>query len=191
VRYPGRLALVIAAVAVALVACGSDRSGGPKGDASAIVDRAPDRTIAERSARVQAATPAGSADGTVDFATGRTDVTIRPESAAVPALRDPLVALDVVRAVASVTPYGGAEVRGASTIKYELDIAPPPDLIAKLGRGPKSGTFYADVFIDAQYRIRRVAFPLDPDEKRPTRDNVILAKLVTIDFYDFGVRPAT
>jgi hypothetical protein len=177
------------AAAVALAGCGDDRSGGPKGDPTALLSQAPDRTVAAGRAKVAVATPAAVADGTVDFASGQATMSVKPATAREPELTNPAVALDVVRAMASVDPYGGAEVRGASTIKYELDIAPSAELIAKLGGGLRADTFYADVFIDSQGRIRRVTLPIDLNERRPSDRHEILAKLITIDFYDFGRTP--
>ena len=179
------MVVIIAALVVAT--CGGDRTGGPKGDPAEIVSKSPDRTIAARTAKVAIATPSARGAGTVDFVTGSADVRVTPESAQHPLLMDkPALALDVVRAAASIEPYGGSEVQGASTIRYELDIAPPPGLVEQLGGGLRGDTFYADVYIDAQYRIRRVTIPLDLDERRPSRTNRILAKLITIDFYDFA-----
>ena len=183
----GRSALVAIAVAVALIgACGDDRTGGPTGDPTTIVGKAPDSTVAAGAAKVLIATPSGRASGTVDFATGQARVRLAPADAPRPPLIDkPALALDVVRAAASVEPYGGSEVQGASTIRYELDIAPPPGLVEQLGGDLRGDTFYADVYIDSQYRIRRVTIPLDLNERRPSRTNRILAKLITVDFYDF------
>lgn len=176
------LALTLGAVA----GCGADRTGGPKGDPTTIVATAPDRTVAAGTASVEVAIPGAAAVGTVDFAGGRAEVDVKPPRFTAPELRNPLVALDIVRAAVKVTPYGGAEVRGASTIKYELEIAPAEPLEAALGGGLTGDTFYADVFIDAQRRIRRVSVPLDLNELRPSRTNRILAKLATIDFFDFA-----
>jgi hypothetical protein len=189
VRNSGRRIASLAAFALAVAAaagCGADRTGGPKGDPTTIVSTSPDRTIAAGTARVDVAIPGATAAGTIDFRDGRADLRVQPPSATAHELRNPLVALDVVRAAVKVTPYGGAEVRGASTIKYELEVAPAEALEAALGGGLTGDTFYADVFIDAQRRIRRVSIPLDLNERRPSRTNRILAKLATIDFHDFA-----
>lgn len=176
--------------ALVLAACGGDRTGGPQGDPTDIVSRAPDRTAAAGTATVAISLPSARASGVVDFGTGLAS-DLRATPAAVEALpaaaRRPGLALDVVRAVASIEPYGGSEVRGASTIRYELDIAPTPELLEQLGGSLEGDTFYADVYIDSEFRIRRLSMPLDLNEGRPTRTNRILAKLIIIDFYDFGV----
>lgn len=188
-RNPRRrsASFILVFVAIALAGCGADRSGGPRGDATAIVSHAPDRTTAARTAKVAVATPTATADGAIDLASGAAQMRVRPVDAHEPELTQPALALDVVRAIASVVPYGGAEVRGASTIKYEVDVAPSEELVAKLGgSGLRGDTFYADVYIDSQGRIRRVTLPIDLNEKRPSDTRKILAKLVTIDFYDFG-----
>jgi hypothetical protein len=182
---PRALAPVLLAAALLVAGCGADRTGGPQGDPTQIVTRSPDRTVAAGRATATVATAGAQSDGPVDFATGTVAMTVRPPTANdAPELRDPLVALDVVRHVAKIVPFGGAEVRGASTIKYELDIAPPADLAARLG-GLHRRTFYADVFVDSAGRIRRVTVPLHLDERRPSDTNEILAKLVTVDFYGF------
>ena len=153
----------------------ADRTGGPQGDPAQIVGRAPARTVAAGRATATVATSGAQADGPVDFATGAAKMTVRPPDATASELRDPLVALEILRHVAKITPFGGAEVRGASTIKYQLDVAPLPDLADRLG-GLHRPTFYADVFVDSAGRIRRVTVPLHLDEQRPSDTNEILAK---------------
>jgi hypothetical protein len=184
-----RLSGPILAALVLLAACGGDRTGGPTGDPTAVVQASPDRTVAAGRAHVVVATRAAVGTGTIDFATGKASLKVKPAAQTLAEFSDPAVAIEVVRAAVSIVPYGGAEVRGASTIKYELDIAPSPDLLARLGRPLKGDTFYADVSIDAQRRIRQVAYPLDLNEKRPSDTHKILAKLVTVDFYDFPTTP--
>ena len=176
-RYPRSLAALVLSLVVVVPACGRDRSGGPQGDPTTIVNDAPARTLATGRAKVAVATPTAVSDGTVDFSTGKAEMRVRPGSATEPGLRNPMLAFEVVTNVVGVEPYGGAEVRGASTIRYELDV---------MRDGAVS---YADVFIDSDRRIRRVSYPIDPAERRPSRTNRILAKLVTIDFYDFGGDP--
>jgi hypothetical protein len=188
--YLRSAAVCVLLLMTSAVACGGDRSGGPTGDATAIVQAAPDRTVAQGSARVAAAIPTGVATGRIDFGTGKATMTVEPATATQPEFGDPAVAIDVVRAAVSVVPYGGAEVRGSSTIKYELDVAPSDELRARLKRSLRGRTFYADVFVDSQRRIREVAYPIDLNDPRPDQAHRILAKLVTIDFYDFGTAKA-
>lgn len=173
-------ALALIAVA-AVTGCGRDRTGGPRGDSTAIVVNAPEVTVHAGRARIDVAAPGATSVGNADLATGQVNMDVRPPTGTAAELRDPLVALDVVRHVVTVVPFGGAEVRGASTIKYLLDVAPPPELATKLG-GLHRDTFYADVFIDSAGRIRRVTLPVDLDARRPSDTNEILAKLVTVDF---------
>ena len=183
----GRLVFVtFVTVAMATAACGKDRSGGPRGDATSIVMKSPDITAAAGRAKVHVATPNATGDGTVDFGGATAHVAVRPGNQPEPEFANPALALDIVRSVVSVLPYGGAEVRGASTIKYEVDVAPPPDLLAKLGQTMKHDTFYADVFVDSKGRVRELARPIDLNEPRPSQSKQILAKQVTVDFYDFG-----
>ena len=104
-----------------------------------------------------------------------------------------------------VTTYGGAEVRGASTIRYQLtldlDVAAtavldgggPATLASELraAAGWGSPRFPADVWIDGRGRVRRLQLPADPTATATTvsADNVPIGVL-TVDFYDFGA-PAT
>ena len=158
-----------------VAACGGDRSGGPKGAPSAVVRDAPDKTVATRRARVHAAGPGVTSDGTVDFANRRSDVRVQGPQAATagPELRDPVVVVDLVRSVAEIEPYGGAEVRGVSTIKYELEV------------DYQGERFFADVWIDGDGRIRRVLVPTDKAKDRPKRDDPDRLDLITVDFFGF------
>src|SRR4029079_19347942 len=116
------LRIVLAAVAlVALVACGNDPTRGPVGEPTEIVQAAPGRTVAQGTARVQVAIRNAVGTGTVNLRTGAADVKIEPPGQTAPEFARPTLAIDVVRNAVSIVPYGGAEVRGASTIKYQLD----------------------------------------------------------------------
>lgn len=184
-------------VIVALVAssCGGDRSGGPTGRPQEVVLAAPDRTLRQRSAKVSVETPTAKSSGTVTFPT--TDHVTVSGSGPSPELDDPLEVIDLVRGAVDIVAYGGAEVRGASTIRYSFDVdldvaaqdastearrAQLRQVRADLGKP----TFYADVWIDSQRRIRRVQVPLDRRDKRPGYTAVVLERLVTVDFYDFN-----
>lgn len=183
-----RLLGPLLAVLLVFGACGGDRSGGPTGSPTSIVESSPALTLAQRTAKVQVAITKGTAVGTVNFATGKAKLKVTPPGASLPEFTDPAVAVDVVKAAVSVVVFGGIDTRGASTIKYQLDVAPSPELLARLKRPLHARTFYADVNIDAQHRIREVAYPLDLDEPRPDQAHQILAKVVTVDFYDFGTK---
>ena len=163
-----------------LAACGGDRSGGPRGTPQAVVRAAPDRTVAVGRARVHAAGPGVVSTGTVDFAAHRSQVTVAGPGSekATAELRDPVVAIDIVRSASKIEPYGGTEVRGVATMKYELQVTPA-------GARP----FFADVWIDSERRIRRVLVPTDKTKPRPERDDPDRLDLITIDFYGFGKEP--
>jgi hypothetical protein len=114
-----------------------------------------------------------------------------------PELIDPALAVDYVRGAIDIVPYGGAEVRGASTIRYsfnvDLDIAaahasdaPRQAAVGAIRTALGRPTFYADVWVDTAGRIRRVQVPLDKRDKRPGYRDAVLEKLVTVDFYDYN-----
>lgn len=189
------IAAVLAAVALVNVACGGDRSGGPKGRAADVIAAAPEVTLRQRSARVAVETPTARSAGVVQFpATVSVKVDGRGSS---PELEDPLEVVDLVRGAVDIVPYGGAEVRGASTIRYSFDV--DLDVAAQNASTPErrrqleaakaqlgAPTFYADAWIDASGRIRRVQVPVDRHDKRPAYTAVVLERLVTVDFYDFN-----
>lgn len=186
---PVRLAAVrgvsvpVVALAAVLVACGGDRSGGPRGEPSAVVGAAPDKTVAAARASVSGAGPGVVAEGTVDFVAGTSKVRVEgPKAAgAGPELRDPVRVVDLVRGAVEVDPYGGAEVRGASTIRYELEVDPGRAQVEGFGSEP----FFADVWIDSDGRIRRVLLPTDKSKPRPAGHDPERLDLITVDFYGF------
>ena len=188
---------VTALVLVAAVGggCGGDRSGGPKGRPDEIIGAAPDVTLRQRTARVAVETPTARSAGTITFP-DRADVsaTGRGDS---PELADPLEVVDLVRGATDIVPYGGGEVRGASTIRYsfdvDLDVAAAHattdarrQQLQQARSALGAATFYADVWIDSKGRIRRVQLPVDRHDKRPAYREVVLERLVTVDFYDFN-----
>jgi hypothetical protein len=201
-----------AALALISVACGGDRSGGPTGAPEDVVRGAPAVTLRQARARVTVETPEASSVGEVTFPEGgRLTLTGAGYRGAVAAgsppdvlpaalrrveLTDPATVLDLVRGAVDITPYGGAEVRGAGTIRYSFDVdldvaandastparrAAIQQIRASLGRP----TFYADVWVDSAGRVRRVQVPMDPHDKRPGYREVVLPRLITIDFYDY------
>ena len=206
-----RLPVVVVFVAVLVAGCGHDRIGGPTGPPAAVVGNAPDRTVAAGTARVTIDGETATATGVVDLANATGHLAVRPGSptttiavraggfgALPPSLQagDPFVAIDLLRGASSVETYGGAEVRGASTIRYTVKIDPavavaaaPPSTKAGLqaitdAAGP--GLIQTDVFIDSAGRIRRVQLPnpmrAGPPVTRPDGE----VKGVTIDYEDFG-----
>jgi len=109
---------------------------------------------------------------------------------------DPFVAIDLVRGAVKVDPWGGAEVRGASAFRYQVQIDPqraasaaPPeraDILRRIAADANGGLIHADLFVDSAGRIRRVQLPAElRSGPPPTRnDGEVIA--VTIDFADFG-----
>ena len=184
--------LVVVVVAVlATGGCGEPTSRGAPG---AVVRTAPDRTFAHTAAHVEAAAPDARSQGRVSFAGA---APLRPSGAG--AAKDhaelvrPLALVDLVRGAAEVKAYGGTAVRGVSTFRYEavldVDLAvrrtPEPrraevqDVAAQLG----ARTFYADVWVDARGRIRRVQVPVEKTRERPRgRER---PPLITVDLFAF------
>lgn len=189
--------LVVVAVAVGGVACGSDRTGGPRGEPQAVVDASPDRTFAAGGARFDATAPDGERSGVVAFGTeGRvTDAESARKAAEHPELVDPAAVVDLVRGALASVAYGGAAVRGTSTFRYETVInveravAETPAerrprmeaFAASLG----APAFYADVWIDGEGRLRRIQLPVEKTTERPPDRAKELPRLVTVDFFDF------
>lgn len=207
-----------------LAACGGDRTGGPKGSPAEIVGQAPQRTIEAGTARVAVSGAKASATGVVDLARGVAELDVSPDRRVVlngatayvvhkgeatwaqqdaleafpPTLEaaDPFLAVDLVRGVVKIDPWGGGEVRGASAFRYRVDIdirkaaaAAPPERAALLSRVADeagTGVMKGDVFVDSDGRIRRVQLPAElRTGTPPTRvDGEVIA--VTIDFADFG-----
>lgn len=184
------LSLILCALVAG--ACGSAEGAGPRGEPAAIVRRAPGRTVAQGRAEVAANAPGVQSAGSIDLRTGAPDV--RVEGARTPNafVTDPVLALDVVRGAVRVRHYGGLEVQGVGTIKYELDVDPARALAAtpagrrrRLARVMPSRRFYADVFIDTQGRIRRVLLPVDLAVPRQYGDSKITNEEMTVDFLNF------
>jgi hypothetical protein len=110
---------------------------------------------------------------------------------------NPLLAVDLMRGVVSIDPYGGAEVRGASTIRYTVMIDParavaeaPPERADALRRsmaGSGAGQIKAEIYIDSLGRIRRIQLPAELKAGPPaTRDDGEVLG-ATIDYDSFGV----
>ena len=212
-RRPLPAVLVAALLGAVLAGCGSDRSGGPKGEASDIVAAAPDRTLAATSARFEVGAPRVKLEGSVDLRTGISTPTPcllrdlcspaspNPElkgegrEVAGAAAADPMVAIALLRGVVKVVSYGGQAIRGVSTFRYELDIAPDKaareapesqraalEALAAAASGP---TLYADMWVDSDGRVRRVQIPLDPSTARPMGDSKRIPSYLTVDLFDF------
>jgi hypothetical protein len=214
-----------AGLLLATAGCGGDRSGGPKGSPSAIVGNAPQRTLQARTARVEISGQHADASGLVDLSGGLAQLDIRPDRRVVlsggssfvapgpdgpwrqtsvtdafPAsleAADPFVAIDLVRGVTKIVPWGGAEVRGASAFRYQIQIDPQraaaaapaerADILRRIAADAGGGVIHADLFIDSTGRIRRVQLPAELRSGTPPTRNDGEMIAVTIDYTDFGV----
>jgi hypothetical protein len=108
---------------------------------------------------------------------------------------DAIADLDLLRGTQHILSDGGAEVRGASTARYTLDIDPAqalettptvrlPALKALLGA--RTDLFQVDVWIDGKDRVRRVQVPTDLTHHTPATRPDFLPVADTIDFVVFG-----
>ena len=174
--------------------CGSERTGGPRGSAEQVVGRSVGRTIAAGTARFEVGAPRVKVEGVVDFEQGRVEI-VRPADVDLPEASDPVVALALLRGVVDVVSYGGQAIRGTSTFRYELDIAPdkavegaPADRRAALAAVAEAaqGTLFADLWVDAEGRVRRIQVPLDPATPRPRGEDRYQPAYLTVDLFDFG-----
>ena len=109
---------------------------------------------------------------------------------------DAFVAIDLVRGAVKIDPWGGAEVRGASAFRYQLQIDPqraaaaaPPeraDILRRIAADANGGVIHADLFVDSTGRIRRVQLPAELQSGTPPTRNDGEMIAVTIDYADFG-----
>jgi len=187
-----------AAAALALGgACGRGEPG-PTAAPSVVVAGAPDATFAAASATVSSAAPGVTATGRASFATGVANLKVAPARAPTPfGVTDPIAVVDLLRGVVDVRPYGGSEVQGIGTKRYELDIdvaraveetpvgrrAPLEAVRPRVGA---DGRLWAVVFVDAQGRIRRTLVPVKLDSERPAGGDKHIPEFVSVDFYEFG-----
>jgi len=192
---------VVLAVTMSLVACGSDRTGGPRGEPQAVVDASPDRTILALGAAFDATAPDAERNGEVEFGAGGRVTVAEDGRNAVrhPELDDPASVVDLVRGALAAVAYGGAAVRGASTFRYETVInveravaETPADGKARMeafAAALGAPAFYADVWIDGEGRLRRIQVPVEKTTKRPPDRSKVLPRLITVDFFDFATTP--
>lgn len=197
-RVLGRVLLVVLASVVAAACNGTDEQA-PTGDPEVVVRRAPDVTLATGTARVLGAAPGVTAQGTVSFTTGIDRLVMRPAPTDAPpfGVTEPAALVDLLRGVVAVRSYGGAEVQGVGTKRYEVDIdlpkairATPVERRADLrlldGRLGDDAKLWADVFVDGRGRIRRILIPVHTDRTRPYGDDKRIPQLVSVDYSDFG-----
>lgn len=191
---------MVVVVALGSVACGSDRTGGPRGTPEAVVGAAADDTIAAGGASFEASAPDAERTGAVEFAgEGRVSVASSARNAAGhPELVDPRSVVDLLRGALAPVSYGGAAVRGTSTFRYETVInveravAETPTArrprMEKFAQALGAPAFYADVWIDAAGRLRRVQVPVEKTTRRPPDRSPVLPRLVTVDYFAYTPR---
>jgi hypothetical protein len=194
-----------------IAGCGGDRSGGPAGRPEDVVGRAPDVTLSARTARIRINSPTAAASGVVDFAarsgrlkvaapglTKAVNVVISDGDGLPPALvgGDPFANVDLVRGTVHILSDGGAEVDGASTIRYTLTIDPQQAIeVTPPARQPeiravlqgRTAMFPMDVWIDSKLLIRRVEVPTDLKATTPVTRVDRLPIATDVDFLSFGV----
>lgn len=109
---------------------------------------------------------------------------------------DPFANLDLVRGTVHILSDGGAEVDGASTIRYTLTIDPqqavtatPPARQAALRAALQGRTalFMMDVWIDSKFLIRRVEVATDLRPTTPSTRDDRLPIATDVDYVNFGV----
>jgi hypothetical protein len=197
----------VAAVVAALGgACFGGGQPGPTAHPDAVIRSAPRLTVAARTARVVGAAPGlggappVTATGTVTFATGvaRLDVVPPPKNKPPFGVTEPMAVLDLLRGVVHVRSFGGAEVQGIGTKRYEVDVdlakaiaAAPAERRSELetlqGKLGSDDELWADVFVDSHGRVRRVLLPVHTDMIRPYGADQTIPQLVSVDYSDFGV----
>ena len=160
---------------------------------------APDVTVGTGTARVVGAAPNVTASGRVDFTTGADTLVPEGRAAEKPpfGVLHPAAVVDLLRGVVDVRAYGGAEVQGEGTKRYEVDIdlakalaATPEERRADLrlldGALGDDDLLWADVFIDGKGRVRRVLLPVRTEMDRPYGDDKRIPRLVSLDYSNFG-----
>ncbi len=118
----------------------------------------------------------------------------------------PALATDLafLRGAVKVLPYGGQEIRGASTFRYSFLVdlrqaianSPPSERPALEAAAAAIGPIRwpADVWLDASGRVRHLELAEDPEaQTTTTRGNLLIFKdtgnvlpFTDLDFYDFG-----
>lgn len=176
-----------ALVVTGLAGCGKDRTGGPRGTPDAVVGGAAAATFRAGRADVEAATSVTTSTGWVDLTHRQAHVSVagRDAAAAPVLLRDPLLAIELLRGATQIEEYGGVEMRGASTIRYQFEVDPGRASLGDLVAGLRRPTFYGDVWIDAQGRVRQVLIPLDINETRPVRNSSRVPQVVTVQLFNY------
>jgi hypothetical protein len=108
---------------------------------------------------------------------------------------DLIADINLVRGSVHILSDGGAEVRGASTLRYTVDVDPgqalqvtPPAQQAALRAllGNRIEVFKIDVWIDSRDRIRRIEVPLDLAHRTPVTRPDFLPIADTVDVLSFA-----
>ena len=190
-------ALLVPGLVTLLATCGSS-AGGYRRTPEAVVRSAPDRTLAEATAHVEAAAPDASSAGRVRLPVA--DAPLQPTGPGAgkeyPELRHPLAVVDLVRGALEVVSYGGTAVRDTATFRYEtvIDVeeavrATPEDrrpAVRAFADRLGAPAFYADVWVDDEGRLRRVQVPVEKTSQRPPSRDRSKRRLVTVDFFAFA-----
>jgi hypothetical protein len=189
-----------AVIALVATACGAGNGDpGPTAHPDKVIADAPDLTIATGAARVVTGAPGIEASGTVVFATGDDALIVKGRATNQPpfGVTQPVAVVDLLRGVVKVRAYGGAEVQGEGTKRYEVDIdlakaiaATPAERRADLhlldGLLGKDAQLWADVFVDGKGRVRRVLLPVHTEMDRPYGADKHIPQLVSVDYSNFG-----
>lgn len=130
----------------------------PTGDPLEVVQASADLTERAGEIRVFVDAPGESVSAVVDLARGVGPAGIRERAR---------LALDVIRTADKAVAYGGQQVRGASTMRYEVT--------------PRGGGDI-DVWVSVDGAARRVQLPDGPLAEDPPIQPNGLPGLVTIDF---------
>ena len=150
--------LALLAFGLLFAACADVEPRVPDGEPLEVVRDAAERTTDGGVVEVFVSRPDGSLEGEVDLARGSGPPDVREQAAA---------ALERLAQATEAVPYGGQQVRGAATMRYEVTTA-----------GAE-----IDVWVDGSGRARRVQMPDgEPGQSPPpTQENGVPA-LVTVDF---------
>ena len=191
----------LAATLLSVAACGAERTGGARGTPAAVVDAAPERTLAAGAASFESSAPGAQRSGRVDFdAPPGRSTTAGPGGGAAgdayPELSEPRAMVDLVRGAVAVESYGGAAVRGASTFRYEAVInveravaetpAPRRAEVEAFAARLRSAAFYVDLWVDQDGRLRRIQVPVEKTTRRPEARSKVLPQFVTVDLFDYA-----
>ena len=144
--------------------CGDRPARVPTGEPLDVVRASADLTERSGDVRVFVDAPGESVNAVVDLARGVGPNEIRQRAR---------LALDVIRTATKAVAYGGQQVRGVSTMRYEVT--------------PRGGGDI-DVWVDVDGMARRVQLPDGPLAEAPPIQPNGLPGLVTIDFV-FSARP--